>query len=236
MRIESLFNTTSGEIDSRRWNPYLGISINNRAFTVEYLAEFMDWATERAKERAAIVIVDIIQHINNEVLDKKKPLGAIEKAFRKADEVHVLCDQALAMLAPERRGKLIVLEWTDLVYESDFRHNLSVLSNEYATHRPFRDALQAIVRNNLGPIVQRLDDLGIERLTQYVVNELPELIAGFRHDGIHFNLNVYPGQIGSIYSQLLEFDFFRQILPKLRLSGEIASAEAYGSAPTGDAP
>ncbi|NCC52178.1 MAG: tRNA-dependent cyclodipeptide synthase [Spartobacteria bacterium] len=231
MRIESFFNTTSGEIDSKRWNPYLGISINNKAFTVEYLAEFMNWATERARERAAIVIVDIIQHINNEVLDKKKPQGAIEKAFRKADEVHLLCDQAMSTLSPERRDKLIVLEWTDLVYESGFRHNLSVLRSEYTTNRPFREALQAIVRDNLGPIVQRLDDAGIERLTHYVLNELPELIAGFRHEGVHFNLNVYPGKIGSIYMQLLEFGFFRQLLPKLHLSGEIASVEAYGSAP-----
>ncbi len=230
MKIASLFNSTPEEIDSKKWNPYLGISINNKAFTVEYLADYMNWATERAHERAAILIVDIIQHINNEVLDKKKPLGAIDKAFRKADEIRNLCDLATAALSPEKRCKLVVLEWTDLVYQDDFRHNLSVLSAEYAANRPFRDALLAIVRDNLGPIVQRLDNAEIERLTQYVVNELPELIAGFRHDGVHYNLNVYPGKIGAIYSNLLEFDFFRQILPTLRLSGEIASAEVYGSA------
>lgn len=228
MRIESLFNTTLEEIESKKWNPYLGISINNKAFTAAYLAEYMNWAVDHARERAAVLVVDIIQHINNEVLDRKKPAGAIEKALRKADEVQLLCEQAAATLAPEKRGKLVLLEWTDLVCEDDFRHNLSVLRGEYAANRPFREALLAISRDNLGPIVQRLDDSGVERLTEYVVNELPELIAGFHHDNIHFNLNVYPGKIASIYAGLLEFDFFREILAKLRLSGEMASAEAYG--------
>lgn len=228
MRIESLFNTTLEEIESKKWNPYLGISINNKAFTAAYLAEYMNWAVDHARERAAVLVVDIIQHINNEVLDRKKPAGAIEKALRKADEVQLLCEQAAATLAPEKRGKLVLLEWADLVCEDDFRHNLLVLRGEYAANRPFREALLAISRDNLGPIVQRLDASGVERLTEYVVNELPELIAGFHHDNIHFTLNVYPGKIASIYAGLLEFDFFREILAKLRLSGEIASAEAYG--------
>ena len=72
-----------------------------------------------------------------------------------------------------------------------------------------------------------MNDDQVETLTQYLVNELPELITGFNHDGIHFNLNVYPGNIASIYAQLLELEFFRTIHSRLHLLGEIASVEAY---------
>jgi len=67
----------------------------------------------------------------------------------------------------------------------------------------------------------------VETLAQDLLNELPELVTGFRHGGIHFNMNVYPGKIASIYSELRELDCVRPIHARLRLLGEIASLEAY---------
>lgn len=227
MIITSYFNTTQEQIDARTWNPYLGISINNKAFTCEYLYSYMKWAACRANKRFAIVIVDIIQHINNQVFDRSKPLSAIEKAFRKADAIRVLCDQAKSQLSTEEADRLVVLEWTDLVFDEYFVHNLKVFKEEYANNEQFKMAILSITKNNLGSIVNRLNDFEIEMLGQYVVNELPELVTGFNYDGVHYNLNVYPGNIASIYAELLKLDFFHHILSRVRMIGEIASVEAY---------
>lgn len=227
MIAASYFNTTESEIDERCWNPYLGISINNKAFTSEYLFAYMDWATERAKERAAILIVDIIQHINNQIFDRSKPISAIEKAFRKADEIHSICDEAKSKLPDEKLEKLVILDWTDIVYDEYFQHNLAIIKEEYTQNEAFREALLEITKRNLGTILKRLNEDQITALNQYLVNELPELITGFRHDGIHYNLNVYPGRIASIYAELLKLDFFRKIHSRLRMIGTIASVEAY---------
>lgn len=227
MDIKSYFNTTPEQIDAKRWNPYLGISINNKAFTSEYLFAYMDWATERAKERAAIVIVDIIQYINNLIFDRSKPIAAIEKAFRKADEVRHLCDEAKSKLNIEKSTRLVIIEWADVISDTCFCYNLKLIKEAYANNQQFRDALIAITRRNLGPIISRMNDSQVETLTQYLVNELPELITGFNYGGIHFNLNVYPGKIACIYAELLELDFFRPIHSRLHLLGEIASVEAY---------
>jgi len=227
MIAASYFNTTESEIDERCWNPYLGISINNKAFTSEYLFAYMDWATERAKERAAILIVDIIQHINNQIFDRSKPISAIEKAFRKADEIHSICDEAKSKLPDEKLEKLVILDWTDMVYDEYFQHNLAIIKEEYTQNEAFREALLEITKRNLGTILKRLNEDQITALNQYLVNELPELITGFRHNGIHYNLNVYPGRIASIYAELLKLDFFRKIHSRLRMIGTIASVEAY---------
>ncbi len=230
MLIKSLFNTTEQQIEARHWNPYLGISINNKAFTVDYIHAYMDWATQRAKECAAIVVVDIIQHINNQILCRSKPVAAIEKAFRKADEIHHMCDEARSRLIPDKATRLVVLEWTDIVQDACFKHNLSIIKEAYNENKQFKEALLAITKRNLGSIVSRLDDDQVGMLTQYIVNELPELITGFNHGGIHYNLNVYPGRISSIYAELLELDFFHQIHSRLRITGDIASVEAYSQA------
>ncbi len=39
IKLETLINTTEIEINNRQWNPYLGISINNKTFTLEYISE-----------------------------------------------------------------------------------------------------------------------------------------------------------------------------------------------------
>jgi len=47
------------------------------------------------------------------------------------------------------------------------------------------------------------------------------------HDGVHYNLNVYPGPIGSIYDEFSGQPFWPEIRDRLRFIGPISSVEAY---------
>ncbi len=227
MKIESLINTTEIEINNRQWNPYLGISINNKTFTAEYISEFMNWAAERAKDRAAVLVVDIIQRINNEVFNRSKPMPAIEKALKKADEILQLCSEVYATLPREKKERIIIVEWPDIMYDDTFRYNSQILNRAFEQNLELREALVAITRRNLGEITARLDEQQIGSLSHYLLHELPEIFAGFLHDGIHFNLNVYPGKISSIYTELLGQECFIPIHDQLRIPGKIAIIEAY---------
>ena len=227
MIIKAFVNTSFEEIKSKKWNPYLGVSINNKVFTTEYLTGFINWAKDISKEGSAILIVDVIQHINNQVLNRSKPASALEKSFRKADEIYSMCEQAKLNFDENILQNLIIIDWTDIVYDEYFRHNLAVFKDEFENCQAFREALLTITKNNLGDIVYRFKKDEIKMLSQYILNELPELVTGFNYNGIHYNLNVYPGKIASIYADLLKLDFFQQILTKLKIIGEIASIEAY---------
>lgn len=231
MQITYCFNTTEAEINSRKWNPYLGISIQNKAFTPEYLAAFVRWSTARSSQKTALVVVDILQRINNEIFDRSSPLSALSKAFRKADEIHARIGEALAVLPSGMRETVEILEWCDIVDETYFLHNYRLLTGEYETNRPFRDFLVGLTRNNLGSIVGRLQGCDVEHLSRYVLMELPELVTGFVHGNIHYNLNVYPGAISKIYLELSQQDFWSNIRKNLRFIGPFSSAEAYLAAP-----
>jgi len=227
MRLESCFQTTPEEIGSGRWNPYLGISINNRAFTREYLDGFLGWAVPRSRDKVAIVLVDLLQRINNQVLDRSKPATALEKAFRKADEVRDLCSEALDRLDSRSRDRVLLLEWPDIVDEQYFQHNLRLFTAAFQQDPAFREALVELSRQNLGGIAGRLGLEQLEQISHYILYELPELVTGFVFDGIHFNLNVYPGAIFKVYKQLREHDCYARIAPDLRIIGQFASVEAY---------
>ena len=227
MRIANFFQTTTEAIERKRWNPYLGISIQNRAFTTEYIREYASWACERAREGAAIVVVDVLQRINNQVLNRDKVPNAIDKAFRKADEVQLRCAEALASLAPEQRSRIVVLDWGDIMDGEFFVHNSQVFRGEFETNPPFRDFLMQLTSRNLGRIVDRLDAVQVETLAQYMLFELPELVTGFVHEGRHYNLNVYPGSISSVCEELARQEFFAAIRERLRFIGPHACIEAY---------
>lgn len=227
MKIESLINTTEHDINNRQWNPYLGISINNKTFTLEYITAFMNWAADRAKDCAAVLVVDVIQRINNEVFNRSKPLAAIERTFKKADEILQICSEAYATLPSEKKERIVILEWPDIMRDETFLFNSQIVKSAFEENQHFKEVLTGITRRNLGEITARLSEQQIESLSHYLLYELPEVFAGFHHDGIHFNLNVYPGKISSIYTELLDQDCFKPIYDQLRIPGEIALIEAY---------
>lgn len=227
LRIASCFQTTPEEVDSGRWNPYLGISINNRAFTPAYLDAFLQWAVPRSRDKVALVLVDILQRINNQVLDRSKPFAAIEKAFRKADELRSLCNGVLERLDSRSRDRVHLLEWPAIMDEQYFLHNLRLFTAVFQQDPAFREALMELSRQNLGAIAGRLGLEQLEQISHYILYELPELVTGFVFDGIHFNLNVYPGMIFKVYKQLQKQACYARIEPDLRIIGPFASVEAY---------
>ncbi len=227
MRIETLINTDNTSVQACEWNPYLGISINNKTFTQEYIYKFMNWAASNSKDGAAVLVVDIIQRINNEILGHAKPAAAIEKAFRRADEILELCKISYDALTEEKKERIIIIEWPDIMYDKIFEHNARIFNDAFEHETKFKNALISITRDNLGAITGRLDEAQIERLTHYVLSELPEIFAGFTYKNIHYNLNVYPGKILEIYTRITGLDCFEAIRGRLLIKGKIALAEAY---------
>jgi len=227
MRVQSCWNTTTEDIDSGIWNPYLGISINKKAFTLDYLSGFLDWALPRARDGVAIVIVDVIQRINNQVLDRAKPAAALEKAFRKADAVRAVCLEAMERQPAASRDRIVLLEWPDVMQEAVFQHNMCRFRLAFETDPAFREALVGFTRHNLGDIAGRLDPEQVETLSRYILFELPEITAGFLHQGIHYNLNVYPGRVAELWEVMLTRPCFVDLRKELKSLGPYATVELY---------
>lgn len=226
MRYADIFNTTPEEITARTWNPYLGISVRNRYFTQEAITEYARWGAAHAKERFALLVVDIIQRVNNEVFEKAPVGKAFERALRQSDPIREYCQNAVASLPPEQRGKVVIIEWADIVDET-YAWNRELVFEYFDSCREFREYLVNTVSSNLGSIVERLKGGDVETLCQYLLYEIPELICGFMHQGVHFNLCVYPGSLAFLASDLMKRDFFLDLFAKMRPLGPMAHAELY---------
>jgi tRNA-dependent cyclodipeptide synthase len=226
MEFKDIFNTTHEAIESRHWNPYLGISIKNKYFTPENIAAFTSWGVEHCSDGFALLVVDIPQRINNEVFDKSKVEKALRKAFRQSDVILDACHKAVATLPARMQDKVIVLEWPDIV-DSVYSRNTRLAFDYFQEDEAFRDYIVKAVSDNLGSIVTRFNQEKLLTLCNYVLYELSEFLCGFKHQGIHYNLCVYPGSITSLTRDLLQQDFFQPILAQFGFHGPMAHAEMY---------
>ena len=81
MKIKKIFNTTKKEIESKKFNIFIGISLGNKWFTKENLQEYLNWALENTKEKVLILIADKIHIINYNVRNKKLPKEKVALAI-----------------------------------------------------------------------------------------------------------------------------------------------------------
>lgn len=226
MRIVDVFNTTVEDMGAGGWNPYLGISIRNKYFTPEAILAFTRWGAAHAHTRFALLVVDILQRINNEVFEHAHTGKAIEKAFRQADPILEHCQAAVAALPEELRRKVIILEWADIVDET-YAASRRLVFEHYASCPEFREYITRSVSQNLGGIVDRLKEGDLDTLCQYVLFEIPEFIRGFMHGGVHYNLCIYPGSITFLTRELVRQPFFAPLLERMAAYGPVAHAEMY---------
>lgn len=227
MRYADLFNTTRDEIEAGRWNPYLGISVRNRYFTPEAIAAYARWGATHARERFALLVVDIIQRVNNEVFERAHPAKAFEKALRQSDPIREHCRAAVDALPPELREKVVIIEWADIMDET-YSHNRELMFDYFDSCPEFREYILQSVSTSLGGIISRLKEGNLETLCQYLLFELPEVLYGFMHQGLHYDLCVYPGSLASIARELPASDFFQPLAARLRpFPNPLAHAEVY---------
>jgi tRNA-dependent cyclodipeptide synthase len=226
MEFRDIFNTTQDAIETKQWNPYLGISVNNKYFTPENIAAFAAWGASNCRGGFALLVVDILQRINNEVFDKANVEKAISKAFRQSDVILDSCRQAVSTLPAEAREKVVILEWPDIM-DAAYFHNTRIVFDNFQNNAAFRSYIVNSVSGNLGSIVNRLNEEKRLTLCNYVLYELSEFLCGFVYKGVHYDLCVYPGSIATLTRELLQQDFFQDIYGQFIFHGPLAHAEIY---------
>lgn len=226
MRFADIYNASQESIEAGAWNPYLGISIRNKYFTPEAILAFTSWGAQHARERFALLVVDIIQRVNNEVFERAPAAKAIEKAFRQADPVLEHCRAAVAALPQDLARKVVIVEWADIV-DQTYAANRKLVFEHYESCPEFRSYIASSVSQNLGGIVDRLREGDLDTLCQYILYEIPEFLHGFVHQGVHYNLCAYPGSITFLTRELVRQPFFAPLLAQMGSYGPVAHAEVY---------
>lgn len=226
MRITTYLNTTESDLQSRKFNIFIGISLGNKYFSKENIKDYLLWALENTKEKVAILIPDKIHAVNYEVRSKYSKERAGNLAFREGEKVKAVVENIFSEIEPEKRALVNILKW-ESIETNEHKCMVDILHKEFENNKDFRNSILEIVKENIQS--EKLTDSDYEKLATYPLEELPMLVSGIEYDGLVYDLLAYPGisKIDHLAIDLQEGKDFPEITKKLNVRAKLRLIEAY---------
>lgn len=234
MEIKTYLNTTQEEVENKSFNIWVGISLGNKFFIKENIKEYILWAQKNTKDNVLVVVADAIQAYNFEVLDKISFAQAQRKAARLGDVKFNEVKEILSQLPKEQQQLVNVVRWSETTFDLEYQKNLILVRNEFKTNPEFHQTIIEIVKKGRSDRYSTLSKLvpeKLDRLAEYVLNELPHFINGVRGHGNNFVYNLIPYPVLSDLDLLTigvnNKKLFPELANKLAITTKVAVVEAY---------
>lgn len=229
MKIGQCINATQNDISSKKFNYWIGISLGNKYFSKENIQKYIEWTLLNTKESVLVVIADWIYSINVQVLDKRNEQPALRKAMKLGDTKLAEVTEIINQLSPEQAAKVKITQWKDIESSTNHQNRVKILFEEFQNKGNFYSRIIDIVKENFKGSRKKLEDSDIEKLSEYVLHEIPLFL-----DGIHLLSNTYDailypkiGQIDFLVEDLQQGLIFPEITKKLNIKLPAAIIEAY---------
>ena len=215
---------TKEEVLSKKFIIYMGISLNNKWFTKENMGEYILWGLKHTKERFCIEIADTLQAINYKVRSKYTEKAAIRKALKEGDKFIEIINEIISKLPEKDKKRIDVIRWKDVKADIDYKSALPVFQKEFETNKNFREAIKNIVKDFGARLEQPpMREEKIEKLCEYIVEELPQLINGFTFNRTYYNCLIYPSDalLLQLIEQIQRKEKFPELHNKLKIKNNV---------------
>jgi tRNA-dependent cyclodipeptide synthase len=229
MRITGYLNCTNEDIEARKFNIFIGISLGNRYFSKEHLREYMHWAVDRTKDDVLLVIADSNHAINYEVFDGYSIEKALRHALRDGDKIVAMLDELIKEFSSEKGRLFKIVRWQAVQETEYYISTKPIFLSEFQKNRAFHDYILTIVRTNLKDRISGLGADALDKLGQYILDELPVMANGIEYKGKTYDLHPYPG-LTSFDELLMGFQhktLFKELAEKIKIRNDIAIVDAY---------
>lgn len=177
MKIGECLGTTKEEVESKKFNIWIGISLGNKYFTKENIEKYILWALEHTKEDVLIVIADRLYAIKLEFLDNYNKLRAFRVASRYGDDKEREINEILTKIPKEKMKLVKVARFKDIINTKYYECRLELLEEYYKKNKEFHDYIVEIVKEIYGT-KKTLSDERIDSLAGYALKEIPIFLNG----------------------------------------------------------
>lgn len=235
MRIVTYLNATPEEVESRKFNIWIGCSLGNSYFTKEHLEAYIHWALDHTRENVLVAIPDRIYAINLEVLDGYTPERAVRAAMHRGDKREVVIKNIVTALPLEKRSLVVIARWHELERSRYHEYRTNTMFEEFRKKGEFYNYVLDIVKANPKVREKNPSVEGLEKLAEYVLYELPVFLNGAKYGGLPedggktYTLIVYPGfgLFDCLCDGLQKHTLFPELSARLKITDLHAMVEAY---------
>lgn len=218
VEIIKTIGATKEQVAKKEFNIFVAISLGNRWFSKDNLRECIIWALKFTKHnKLPIIVADGVHAINYEVRNDYNPTRAMERALRVGDEKIIMLKRVISSLSKEDQDKIIILRWDDL--EKSFRYYdfKKLFYDEFDQNPNFKNFIVNIVKSNLGDESEEFSEQEIEKLAQYVLDELPLFLRGIEYGRVLYNLHPYPKftMLNDLAERMWAGEIFQELYEKI---------------------
>ena len=228
-----LFGTTREDVELRKFNIFIGISLGNKLLTKELAKTYLEWAVERTKESTVVLIADEIDTVNWTIFNNLDEASAIEKVSNKARGLDDMFSRAVKIIAREKdsaiENRAKVIRWKNIKTDR-FNTLLTILESEFETNLDFRNRVLSFVKKYCELRKKSVTESDQVKLAGYILAELPTLLEGIEFNGVRYDMIFYPTYVDSGMSQFvldIQNGIYPDLLSKLQLSVKCVMAESY---------
>ena len=209
-KIANVRGGAKKDVLSKKFNILIGISLGNKFFTENNLEEYILWALENTKKRVLIWIADKIHAVNYEVKNKQSRENSLKRAFKEGDRFFRVINEITERLPEERRKLVKIVRKGDLENSEEYKKRRSFFYKKFKEDRQFRKEVFNIVRSTISLDFHEFE---IEKLSEYVLDELPIVLCSFIYDKTEYSCHPYP--VNTKISEFAEKIQNKEIFPEI---------------------
>ncbi len=140
----------------------------------------------------------------------------MNRALKKGDEVIAILKELISELPLEKQKRIDIARWNDTKIHQNYNYDdmLGFLNSQFRINEKFRDYITSIVNSTLPDRSGRIfKEFEINRLSQYILDEIPHALNGFYFNKTYYNCHLYPND--TKFTQLIEKLQSGKIFPEI---------------------
>jgi tRNA-dependent cyclodipeptide synthase len=192
MELHTIRGGTKEELEAKKYNIGIGLSLGNKWFTPENIVQQIKWALPYTREYVVVYVADTIHAINLEVRSRMTKERALRVAKRYGQEIlAAVRDEADRVFSTEERKKILYATWDDVATQ-EYKDNVQYLYGLYGSNVVFHEQIREVVRCWVEKDSRIFTDTEQEQLGTYILEELPEVMARVPIGGHVYDAYAYP--------------------------------------------
>jgi len=218
VKINRLIGATEEEVNSRKFNIFIGISLGNKWFTKENIKEYILWSLDKTRRDILVFVADGLHAINYQYKDHYSWERALGRAERVGDKYIEIIKEIINELPDEKKKLITLIRWADLENSEGYEEDQKIIYDEFENNLEFKEFILNIVRSSVSKIADRIfKDEEIEGLANYVLRELTLFLKGANYKGIRYDMHPYPSftLINDLSEKMQSGEIFQELYEKL---------------------